>query len=143
MPTIYYNDANFRALFPAYASPTLYMTSAIQLWWNSSTAYLSDKYCGPRWGALTLAQQTLALNYMTAHLLYINSQAGMNQDTGLITAASIDKISVSIQPPPELNQWQWWLNQSPYGKQLLALLQIATVGGRFFNPVPTFTAFRR
>ena len=143
MSTINYNDANFRALFPQYANATAYPTIALQLWWNNAGSYLNPNYYGCGWGGMTLAQQTLALNYMTAHLYFINNLAAANEDSGIITSAGIDKISITLEPPPEVNQWQWWLNQSPYGKQLLALLQVAVVGGRFFNPVPTSTAFRR
>ena len=142
MSTIQYNDATFRALFPQYANTTTYPQAAIQLWWNNATAYLSPTYCAS-WGRLTLGQQTLALNLMTAHLYFINLLAAQNEDSGIITGAVIDKINVTLEPPPQVNQWQWWLNQSPYGKQLLALLQTAAVGGRFFNPQPTSTAFRR
>lgn len=142
MSTINYNDANFRALFTQYSNPSTYPQAAIQLWWNAAGSYINPNYCGG-WSSMTLAQQTLALNYMTAHLYFINNLAAVNDDSGIITGASIDKISIALQPPPEVNQWQWWLNQSPYGKQLLALLQVAAVGGRFFNPVPTSTAFRR
>lgn len=142
MPTINYNDANFRALFPAFANTTSYSATLLSLWWGNATAYISNQnQCG--WGSLTLQQQTLALNYMTAHLVYLNNLAATGEDSGVITGATIDKISVQLEPPPEANQWQWWLNQSPYGKQLLALLQVAVVGGRFFNPSPVFTAFRR
>jgi len=142
MSTIQYNDATFRALFPQYTDSTIYLTGGIQLWWNNATAYLSPNYCAG-WGRLNLNQQTLALNLMTAHLYFINLLAAQNEDSGIITGAGIDKISVTLEPPPQVNQWQWWLNQSPYGKQLLALLQTAAVGGRFFNPQPTSTAFRR
>ena len=142
MPCINYNDTVFRSLFPSFSNQQTYPMAVIQLWWNNATSYLSNQYNGCRWGALTLAQQTIALNYMTAHLLYLNNLAVTGEQSGIVTGASIDKVSVQIEPPPQTNQWQWWLNQSPYGQQLLALLQVATVGGRFINPQPTITAFR-
>ena len=72
---------------------------------------------------------TLALNFMTAHLVYLNQIANSGQNTALMQGATIDKVSVQLTPPPEAGQWQWWLNQSPYGQSLLALLQVASVGG--------------
>lgn len=142
MPTIYYNDSSFRAQFPEFANQNDYPMQFLQAWWNNATNYISNRNnCG--WGSLTLSQQTLALNLMTAHLVYLNNLAKCGESGGIITGATIEQVSVSLEPPPQANQWQWWLNQSPYGQQLLALLQTAVVGGRFFNPAPVFTAFRR
>lgn len=142
MPTINFNDANFRAQFPAFANQNDYTPQFLQIWWNNATSYISNQnQCG--WYSMTLAQQTLALNYMTAHLVELNKLAGCGEDGGIVTSATVDKVSVSLQPPPDVNQWQWWLNQTPYGKQLLALLQLAVVGGRMINPRPVLSAFRR
>jgi len=65
--------------------------------------------------------------------LALSAKANSGDVAGVVTAATIDKISVTLMPPPGLNQWQWWLNQTPYGQQLLALLQIAAAGGRFYS----------
>ncbi|OWK47571.1 hypothetical protein FRUB_01270 [Fimbriiglobus ruber] len=59
-----------------------------------------------------------------------------------MTGATIDKISVTLEPPPAPNAWQYWLQSSPYGQQLLALLQVvsaaASTSRRVFRgkPVP-------
>lgn len=140
---ITYNDASFRALFPAYASITCYPQMNILLFWNTATAYINNVNGGCYVGAMTLAQQTLALNYMTAHLLYISDLISQGQNPGIETAATIDKISVTLEPPPAKNTWQYWLQSSPYGQQLLALLQIAGVGGFYIGGVAELSAFRR
>jgi Protein of unknown function (DUF4054) len=120
--------AAFRALFPAFANTTIYPDSTIQLFWTTATAYITAPgRCS--YSALTPAQRTLALNQMTAHLLYLSGLAVAGNTPGVVVGATIDKVSVTIQPPPEPNQWQYWLNQSPYGQQLLALLQVVSVGG--------------
>lgn len=146
MATIYFNATNFRALFPAFANSIVYPDFRLQVYWDSATSYITDRY-GGWYNGLNLKQQTLALNLMTAHLLYLSSQIAADDGgggaIGIETSASIDKISVAVQPPPAPNQWQYWLNTSAYGQQLLALLEIAAAGGRFYNPVPVFPAFRR
>jgi len=141
--TIQFNSVNFRALFPAFANVTTYPDSLLQLIWNNATAYLSNNTACGWYSGMNCNQQTLALNYMTAHLLAIAGQIAAGDTPGIVTGATIDKISVTIQPPPETTQWQWWLNQTPYGQQLLALLQVAAAGGRFYNRIPVLTAFRR
>jgi Protein of unknown function (DUF4054) len=129
MGSINYNDTAFRALFPAFANPTTYPTSAIQIYWNTATAYVSNSTGGCFTGGMTPAQQTLALNQMTAHLVYLNGLVASGNTPGVVVGATIDKVSVTLEPPPVPNQWQFWLNQSPYGQQLLALLQVVSVGG--------------
>lgn len=126
--TIYYNDSAFRALFPAYANSVTYSPAQLQAFWNSATTYISNTY-GGCYGAMSVAQQTQALNLMTAHLTYLNDQIIAGNTPGVMTAATIDKVSVTLEPPPAPNQWSYWLQTSPYGQQLLALLQVASVGG--------------
>ncbi len=120
--------AAFRALFPAFANTTTYPDSTIQNYATTATAYISTGY-SRCYGGMTAAQRALALNQMTAHLLYLSGLAVAGNTPGVVTGAAVNKVSVAIQPPPEPNQWQYWLNQSPYGQQLLALLQVASVGG--------------
>jgi hypothetical protein len=129
MGCIAYNDSAFRALFPAYANTVQYAPSTVQAFWDTATAYVSNRRGGCFTGGLTVAQQSLALNQMTAHLLYLNGLIATGNVPGVMTAATVDKVSVTLEPPPAPNQWQYWLNQSPYGQQLLALLQVASVGG--------------
>lgn len=136
---IAYNDANFKALFPEYGN---YAEAALSQYWTFATGYISDQNGGCYVGGMSLAQQTQALNLMTAHLVYLAgliSKGGLQatgQVPGVVTGATIDKISVTLQPPPEVNQWQWWLNQTPYGQQLLALLQVVAVGGFYGSGAP-------
>jgi hypothetical protein len=142
MASIQYNDAAFRLQFPVYSDAATYPQATIQQYWNNATAYLSNQI-GNCFNGMNLNQQTLALNLMTAHLLTLSLIIAANSTPGIVTGATIDKISVTLEPPPETNQWQWWLNQTPYGQQLLALLQIAAAGGRFYTGrPPVATAFR-
>jgi len=130
---INYNDAAFRALFPAFPFTTQFLTAKIQIYWNTATAYVSDRTGGCYTGGMTVAQQTLALNLMTAHLLTLSGLIQSGNTPGVLTGATIDKISVTLEPPPVKNLWQYWLQTTPYGQQLLALLQVASVGGFYVS----------
>lgn len=143
MATIPFDVTAFRTMFPAFSNTTTYPTITLQSYWDMATAYINDKTAGYYCGGWVLKQQVLALNLMTAHLAALFVLIASGQTPGIEISATIDKISVSMEPPPAKNQWQYWLQTTPYGAQLLALLQIAAAGGRFYNPAAVFTAFRR
>jgi ABC-type dipeptide/oligopeptide/nickel transport system permease subunit len=127
---ITYDDDAFRALFPAYSPVTTqYLPAKIQAYWDAATAYVGDRTGGCYTGGMSVKQQTLALNLMTAHLLALSALIASGNTPGVMTGATIDKISVTLAPPPAKNQWQYWLQTTLYGQQLLSLLQVASVGG--------------
>lgn len=142
MASIPLNISTFRLQFPAFANCPSYPDEKLQAYWCNAGAYISNRQGGAYCMGMRPNQQVLALNYMTAHLLAISDIIAKKGTPGIVTGATIDKISVTIEPPPQTNQWQYWLNQTPYGQELLALLQIAAAGGRYFNGAPVFTAFR-
>ncbi|MDE2100258.1 MAG: DUF4054 domain-containing protein [Patescibacteria group bacterium] len=129
MSSIVFNYSTFNGLFPELTATV--SASAAQAYFNSATAYVSNQYGGCYTALMSVAQQTQALYLMTAHLAYIASTITEGQTPGVMTAATVDKISVTLEPPPLANQWQYWLQSTPYGQQLLALLQIASVGGGY------------
>lgn len=143
MTTIAFDAATFRALFPPYSNATIYPDALLQMLWDNGTNYITDQSGGCNCCGLSLSQQTYALNLMTAHLLALNNLIAAGQTPGIMTAATIDKISVAVQPPPSTNNWQYWLNETPYGRQLLALLKVASVGGCSYGGFPVVGAFRR
>lgn len=135
MPNIQIDVDSFKTAFPVFSKvpgPT------IELYFGFATDIMTNE---PQCGVSTQIQ-TRWLYLMTAHLLAINLQVLAGNNPGIVTQASIDKISVTMQPPPERNQWQWWLNQTPYGQQLLALLQAQSAGGFYVGGTPERTAFR-
>lgn len=133
MGTILYNDAAFRAQVPAYSAPTSFPEATLQAWWNVGINYINNVNGGCYCGGLSLPQQVTALNWMTAHLQFISALIAAGQVPGVMTNATIDKVSITIEPPPAKNQWQYWLQCSPYGAALLALLQVQGAGGLYFN----------
>ncbi len=140
MTCLQFNYATFVQYYTQFANSVQYPEQTLQLYWDDATTYISDNTAA---GGLTQKQRTRAINLMTAHLAVLNSQAAAGQQAGLVQGATIDKISVQLTPPPEVNQWQWWLNQTQYGQQLLALFQVAAAGGFFIGGYPTTYTLRR
>lgn len=135
MAAIVFDPADFKAAFPAFANtanPTLEMN------FDFATDILSDTAgCG-----VTDKIQTRYLYLMTAHLTQLSVLIAAGEIGQIVNGASIDKVSVTLQPPPERNQWQWWLNQTAYGQQLLSILQAQNAGGFFIGGTPERAGFR-
>lgn len=133
----------FRLLFPVYADVTTYPDAYIQAQWDMAVTYFGDVdgclFNGP-------AKQS-ALNLLTAHLMWLNhliAQGGASGGgTGVLTGATIDKVTVTLAPPPFKDGWQWWLSQTPYGAQLWALLSLKSAGGFYFGGLPERRALRK
>ena len=149
MSTITFDVALFRVRFPVYADPIEYPDALLQDFWNQATCFVSDEDFGIINGLCRLQ----LINLMTAHLIYIwnlvnnrngdSSGDGGLDDTGNITSASIGDVSISVMPPPATDDFSWWINQTPYGKQFLALLSIQSKGGFYIGGSPERQAFRK
>lgn len=131
---IQFNEAEFRCCFPQFASDVTFPSVQLRCSWDGATDIIRNQpYCS----GFRPNQLSRALDLLTAHLASLGAQVATGSNTALVQTATIDKVSVSIVPPPAPNQWQWWLNQTPYGQQLLVLLQVASVGGFFAGRYPT------
>ncbi len=139
IPVLVFDPTLFRQQFPAYSNATTYPDALLQMYWDMATCYISDL----NYGCLQGTCRVLAINLMTAHLLYISDLIAAGEVPTIVNNATIDKISVGLTPPPIKNQWQWWLNTSPYGGQLLTLLSSRSVGGFWTGGLPELSAFRR
>ena len=84
------------------------------------------------------------LYLMTAHLTYLQDSMTDDGDIGITQSASVDKVSISLAMPPYgTSPWKFWLNSSPYGKQLLALLTVVSVGGKYIGGRDEIGSFRK
>lgn len=135
MAAIVFVPADFKAAFSAFANTA---NPALEMNFGFATDIISDfAPCG------TSDQvQTRYLYLMTAHISALSVLIAAGESGQIVTGATIDKVSVTLQPPPEKNQWQWWLNQTPYGQQLLAILQAQSAGGFFIGGTPERAGFR-
>lgn len=139
---ITFDIAKFRLLFVQFADPVAYPDALLELKWELALGYVSDRNCG----RLRNAQREYAIMLVVAHLLtldlYIMSN-GAQGSGGIVTASTVDKVSVTLLPPPVGSAWDYWLQQTPYGAQLLALLSAASVGGFYVGGLPERAAFRK
>lgn len=136
-------------MFPPFSDEAIYPDEMLEMKWSMATCYVSDSDCGRLSGKC----RENALYLMLAHLLYLATKANEQAATttpgsiagargGIVTSATIDKVSVSLLPPPVTDSWDWWLQQTPYGSQLLALLS-SFVGGFSVGGLPEQDGFRK
>lgn len=130
--------AQFRERFPAFANSTVYPDAKVEAFWDTATLYISAQ----NYGDLRGDARQQALNALTAHLLALSDIAARGQVPGVVTASTIDKISVSLSVMPARNAWAWWFSLTAYGQQCLALLQSRSVGGMYLGGSLTRAAFR-
>jgi len=142
MTTITLDLAAFRAQFPQFADTAKFPDALVQTQFGVACVHITpDTY-----GDMTQAARTQALYLMTAHLLALGviiAQNGYQGQVGIVTGATVDSVAITLQPPPVRGQWRWWLNTTPYGAQLIALLDALSVGGFFVGGLPERAAFRK
>lgn len=129
---------DFRQRFPAFSDTTKYSDTLIQTQMDIATIYISpEKSCMVKDNTL---QQMIYL--MTAHLIELNnalvSGSSSGIDGGQVASASVGGVSVSKAIPKNATELDYWLNLTPYGMQLLALLSMLTgigfyIGGQREN----------
>ena len=125
-----YQDAAFRVQFPAFANQATYPAATLSAYFCAAESFITNS----NYGWFRGCGSQLALNLMTAHMAQLAANVAQGQTTpGVETQASIDKISITQMTPPLGNAWQWYLGQTQYGAQLLALLQARSTGG-FYTP---------
>jgi hypothetical protein len=130
MTTIVFDVAAFRLAFPQFANDTTYPDFMLQGYWDVAVLYVSDE---ADYGRLTGASRARALNLLTAHLTALSVLIAAGRTPGVVQASTIDKISVTLVPPPIKSDFDYWLQQTPYGTQLLALLEVHSSGGWYVS----------
>ena len=136
---ITFDVAAFRVKFPAFADPAKYPTPILEEYFKQATCIVSNA----NYGWLVNCCRSLALDLLVAHLATLFTAILAGTPAQIVTSATIDKVTVSIEPPPTKNQFDWWLSLSPYGAQLLALLQAQSMGGFYIGGNPELSAFRK
>lgn len=143
---IIFDATLFRQQFPAFANSTTYPDAMLQMYWDMATCYIDDSTTTR--SQLNGTCRQLAINQMTAHLTQISiiiANNGLNNGIPkIINESTIDKVSVSLTPPPfGTSEWRWWLETTAYGQMLLALLEVSSVSGFYIGGLPETAAFRR
>lgn len=143
-PILTFDYALFVLQFPDYNNPGRYPEVLLQTYWDIAINYMSNV---GNYGSLQGSMRQYALNLLVAHLVYLSLIIGTgdpntrSQVPGLVQSATIDKVSVTLTPPPIPNQFQWWLGLTPWGQSLLALLQMNSVGGFYIGGKGAVAAF--
>ena len=140
MATVSFDACSFRGTYPQFDNLGTYPDTVLDAYFATASLYI-DSNLGMN-EFLSDAQLALALNLMTAHLAGISAVAASGQAAGLMNSATVDKISVSLTPPPVRTQFDWWLSLTPYGQSLLALLQMVSAGGIYLGARNELSAFR-
>lgn len=127
--------------FVLYSDSTYYPESILQTYWNIALNYASPV----DFGDINGTQRQYAIQLMMSHIIFltnlINTGYGFGNGTGgspgtipyQLESATIDKVNVTVTPQPNPNEFEWWLGTSPFGQQLLAMLQTQTVGGHYIG----------
>lgn len=73
-------------------------------------------------------QRKMAIYLLTAHLSVLShkNQTGQAGQGGLVASAAVGEVNVSYVQIPSMDMWSYWLAQTPYGLELLALLEALT-----------------
>jgi hypothetical protein len=126
---ITFDIAAFRAAFPQFANAGTFPDLTLQGYWDVAIVYISDV----NYGYLSGGARERCLNLLTAHLAALGVLIAAGQVPGLVSGSTVDKISVTLTPPPVKDQFMWWLSLTPYGQQLAALLSTWAVGGLYIR----------
>lgn len=124
--------AEFRLYFPAFKDVEQYPNNFLELMLDTAIIYVPN--IANKYNSEKVVKQMDYL--MTAHLATI--QYGLvngsgNIAGGVVNSASIDGVSVSKVAPKNKNNLEYWLNQTIYGQQLLALLSSQSAVGIYFG----------
>jgi len=142
MSLITFDPAAFKAQFPQFSNSSCFPDGTLNNWWVIATTVVSPEPvdCDP----LTDAQRTEVLNLESRHVGTIFNQIASGKPApAMVTSATIDKVTVTVKPPPERGQLTWWLNFTPYGQMAATILSIAGAGGFYSGGLPERSAFRR
>jgi len=124
------DEGSFRASFPEYADAAKYPQAMLARHFAMACTHITP-------GAIRLhSVMPVLLGLMTAHLVRLETALVSGDMSGIVASASVDKVNVSLTPPPVKTQLAWWLNLTPYGAQLLTLLQKKTAGGIYVGGRP-------
>ena len=139
-----YNDAAFRAQFPAFVSTASYPEAALSFAWTMATNWISTNQASWGLGSGNTANLQQAVDLMAAVLVFQlygpGQQSGGGQNTstqgggpGPVESAGEGSVNVSFKIPEFGSSAfrSFLLSSPPYGPMLLALIQISQAGSPY------------
>ena len=121
----------FCAAFPAFkASGSVYSDESIQLAGNEAMHHITEPSHGMPME--NCDDRKYALFLMAAHILVLNHKtdgdttAGNTSAGGTVVKAVIGSVQIENTKPNSftVDDWSYWLNQTEYGRRLLAYLDV-------------------
>lgn len=88
------------------------------------------------WELCTFASRiNSAIYLLTAHRLTLHKNAQTNESGqgGKVASASVGEVSVNYEAMPNADKFSYWLSLTPYGLDLLGLLEILTGGVKYYG----------
>ena len=126
----------FLARFPEFSNEDLYPLSKVQNCGDRAMMHITPSALDmPMHGRY----REYALFLMAAHILTLDSQDDADQPgssmAGTPFKATVGSVSVENTKPHSVttDDWNYWLNQTKYGRELLAYLDTQTAPGIFIN----------
>lgn len=128
---------NFLSFFPEFDSEG-YAKSNVQAHGKRATMHIGRFVEGM---PLPPDKREYALFLMTAHLLELDSQNGRSSGDGNSSIAgapykaTIGSVQIESTKPNSFtsDDWNYWLNQTKHGRELLAFLDLAAPLGVYLN----------
>ncbi len=144
MATHEFVAADFRAMFPAFASAVKFPDLALSMYFDTATCYIDNED-----NCLIMGDcLERALYMLTAHIGQLMTNAGTDASggsgaAGIVSASTVEKVSVTVTVPPTKNGWEFWLASTPYGMMLWQMLKAKTAGGFAVGMMPESSGFRK
>ena len=128
----------FRTNFPLYSDELTYTDMLLETQFEIGKCFIADNDC-----TFPEKCREYALQLMLAHLLYCRNESNAGNNSGVIQSASEGDVSVSFAVPNIDDSWTYWFQLSPFGKELLAMLNAQSVGGFYVGGMPERKGFRK
>ena len=138
MSSIVFDIAEFRIKYPVFDSIS---DSVVLRAFDSAEMFISNNTSC----YLTESRLKYVLYLMTAHILQIGIDSSSNGggSAGIVSSASIDKISVSFEARINKTAFQYFLNKTIYGEEILALFSLWSAGGYYIGGSNATLGFKR
>jgi hypothetical protein len=138
MSSIVFDINDFRIKYPIFDSIS---DSVVLRAFDSAEMFISNN------NSCYLNENRLkyVLYLMTAHILQIGIDTASNNGgtAGIVSSASIDKISVSFEARISKSAFQYFLNKTIYGEEILALFSLWSAGGYYVGGSNATLGFKR
>ncbi|MBP5789225.1 MAG: DUF4054 domain-containing protein [Neisseriaceae bacterium] len=129
--------AELKLAFPEFSDSTKYPDAYVQRFITMATMYISTVS-----GVIRDNVRVLAIEYMACHLMTLSAVDGAGNAQGdgnaggILASAHIESVSVAFQGVIASDAFEQWIQSTPYGKMLWALLSVNNPTGIYWVGSP-------